>query len=183
MYTLVNPAISGTFNTNYDSLSSIDAAKHFWNQLSQYLVDNVPQMFFTLRDNNGRYYHFKVAEKVNDEKKVDFKIDQITLMLSSNDANKLDEQFNNVLQQRGGNKEDDSDSSSISSSSSSSSISDDDKIIKKFKKFYHSPKPQQFQMFYYIPDIYRQEDVFLPVFRQPYAHYIKLGFSSAIWGK
>ena len=75
-YKLVNPYIKGEFETKLEAKNSIEAAKMFYNNLSEHFNNNVPHFYFTIqKGGNGKakFYHFKVTEKKENDK-VDFSI-------------------------------------------------------------------------------------------------------------
>ena len=65
-YSLVNPHIGGDFNTKVKSKNSIEAAKLFYNNMSEHFNNNLPEFYFTIHKGSsgkGKHYHFKVKEK------------------------------------------------------------------------------------------------------------------------
>ena len=184
MFEIVNPIIIGTLQTKYNETNPIDAAKLFWNDFSKKIVNDIPKSFFTLRNENGRLYHFKVTEKKNG-KNVDFmispveNIDKTSNNLISTTFDKFTELGHKYLDQNGGKKHDsDDDSSSSSSDSSSDSV---DEIIEKFKKI-NRTKLRPISYYYYVPSIYTSDNLYLPVFNPTVIpHYVEIGFSTAFW--
>lgn len=177
-FTLINPVILGKFDINYKSNSPIEAAKTYWNNLSKKITNNVPQTFFTMQDDGGKLYHFKVSENKPNSRVVDFKIEPIDLKLSANASSALVDKFNEVVAQKGGRRhryDTDDDSSS-----SDSSV---DEIISKFNRHNYSRYNQPIFYYHYIPSVYYDKDdtVFIPTFIYPISPFIEIGFSTAFW--
>jgi hypothetical protein len=78
-YTLVNPCILGQFNTEYKAENGLEAASQFWNDLSSFTTNNVPQLFITLQDASTKdLIHFKISEKINPKSKIsDYTIEEL----------------------------------------------------------------------------------------------------------
>jgi len=64
-YKLVNPYIRGEFDTKLKTKNSIEAARKFYNSLSEHFNNSVPKFYFTIQkggSNKGKFYHFEVEE-------------------------------------------------------------------------------------------------------------------------
>ena len=64
-YKLVNPYIRGEFETKIKTKNSVDAARKFYNSLSEHFNNSVPKFYFTIQkggSNKGKFYHFEVQE-------------------------------------------------------------------------------------------------------------------------
>lgn len=64
-YKLVNPYIKGDFETKVKSKNSLEAAKKFYNALSEHFNNSVPKFYFTIQkggSNKGKFFHFEVNE-------------------------------------------------------------------------------------------------------------------------
>lgn len=188
MFELVNPTIVGIFKIEYDEETPIAAAKRYWNELSKYVVNELPQSFFTLRGDDGKLYHFKATEQKG--KTSANSVDYMITQLDSPDVQKdkrVSETFDKIMSraQKGGRRHryKDDDSSSSSSSSSSSDEDDDDELVKRFNKKRRATRKQPIMYYHYIPSVYDDDSVFIPTFVTPYIpQYIELGFSTAFWG-
>lgn len=178
MFEVVNPVILGNFNSKYDEQTPIDAAKHFWNDMSKIVINEIPKTFFSLKDTNGKLYHFKVTEEKSGANMADYMLSQINLPNKKEEKGITEtfERIKSASAQKGGRKHDDSDDSSSSSSSSS-----EDDIVRKFdkKRRKHS---HPIVYYHYIPTVYGDESLFMPVFTYPIMPYVEVGFSTAFWG-
>ena len=90
-YKLVNPYIRGEFETKLKTKNSVEAARKFYNSLSEHFNNSVPKFYFTIQkggSSKGKFYHFEVEEtRKGDE--VDFSIRPLEL----ENAEKTDELF------------------------------------------------------------------------------------------
>ncbi len=90
-YKLVNPYIRGEFETKIKTKNSVEAARNFYNALSEHFNNSVPKFYFTIQkggSKNGKFYHFEVQEKRNNDE-VDFSIKPMNL----DNQEKVDELF------------------------------------------------------------------------------------------
>ena len=58
-YKLVNPYIRGEFETKIKTKNSVDAAKKFYNALSEHFNNSVPKFYFTIQkggSSKGKFY-------------------------------------------------------------------------------------------------------------------------------
>lgn len=184
MFEVINPIIVGKFKIKYDSDNALDAAKKFWNDMTGIIVSEIPKSFFTLRDEKGKLYHFKVTEEKSGQNIVDYMLTQIK-GVAKDDEGRLMEIFDKVEQsaQTGGRKHryetSDDDDSSISSS-----LSDDSDVFENFRKM---KTLHPIVYYHYVPNIYdtndKRDSLFIPVFMYPYQpSYMEVGFSTAFWG-
>ena len=175
-YEVINPAIIGGFNITYNTKTPSEAAKLFWRELSKIIVNEIPRSYFSLRDDDGKLYHFKVTEEKSNSNMADYMLSQVDNVSKVN-ADKLVRTYDELKKQAGGKKNDDDDSSSSS---------DSDK--KRYRKYKHKSKKyskyaQPIVYYRYVPSVYDDESVFVPVFAYPtMPHYIEVGFSTAFWG-
>jgi hypothetical protein len=90
-YKLVNPYIRGEFETKLKTKNSVEAARKFYNSLSEHFNNSVPKFYFTIQkggSSKGKFYHFEVEEtRKGDE--VDFSIRPLEL----ENVEKTDELF------------------------------------------------------------------------------------------
>lgn len=180
MFEVVNPAIVGIFKIRYDENSPVDAAKRFWNELSKIVINELPKSFFTLRDDNGKLYHYKVTEEKSGSNMADYMLTQIE-KVDQKKGNLVSETFDKIMArfQKGGKKHrytDDDDSPSESSSS------DEDDLTKKYEKIRSLRRKQPIVYYHYIPSIYGDDSLFIPTFIYPITPYLEIGFSTAFWG-
>jgi hypothetical protein len=176
MFEIVNPVIVGTFKTKYNTDSSMDAAKHFWNNFTKLTANETPVSFFSIKDNDNKLYHFKVTEEKSSNNTADYMISQLNNINKKN-SNIIMKIFNDIMSNThsGGNLHRDDSSSSSSSSSS-------DELVNRFNKLRMMQHNQIIGYYHYIPSIYGNTSVFIPSFIYPIqAPYIELGFSTAFW--
>ena len=82
-FTLVNPYIKGTFDTNFKGKSELEAAQKTWASLGKNITQNLPKYCFTLeRSSDKKLFHFSVKEEVNDGV-VDYKLGSIKVNAKS----------------------------------------------------------------------------------------------------
>lgn len=174
MFEVVNPIIIGTFKIKYNTTSAMDAAKMFWNEMSKIVVNEMPKTYFTLRDKNGKLFHFKVSEKKNGKNMVDYMISPID-NIDKKSSDIIVKAFDKITLQSGGNIKEDDDSST----SSSSSVDD---VVDKFKKINARRLKSPIVYYHYIPSVYKTENLYVPVFIYPIVPYLEIGFSTAFWG-
>jgi hypothetical protein len=193
-FELVNPCILGQFNSVYESGSSLDAAKQFWNDLTPHLTNNIPQIYITVKEQTGgELYHFKIKEKISKGSKMaNFSIHAIHPTISQ----KLKGDFlkaidgvksakmSQISNQLGGKKkryESKKKSPSPSSSSSDSddkdkseadSSDDDDDAYFNFSRYKRMSQPIVY--WHYTPMLYRVTRFFTPTFNVPLTPYIHI---------
>jgi hypothetical protein len=178
-YTLVNPCILGQFNTEYKTENGLEAASQFWNDLSSFTTNNVPQLFITIQDKQSKdLLHFKISEKINPKTKVsDFTIEEYNINVSEKkkkDLLKGVEEVKSkveklVTKQTGGDKEKKSRKRYEDSSSSDSDSDDEYFNLKKYKRM-----TQPLSYWWYAPYIYNTSSIFIPTFNVPIIPYIEL---------
>lgn len=173
-YEVINPIIIGTLSSKYDAETPIEAAKQFWLKMSKIIVNEIPQSFFSLKDKNGKLYHFKVTEKRSSDNVADFmvtKYDQI----DEKNVDKMSELYQRIKSatQTGGNHrhyDDDDDSSEL------------EDTINTFNKINSLSNNHPIAFFHYIPSVYDEKSIFVPTFIYPYMPaYFEIGISSAFW--
>lgn len=178
-YKIVNPIIIGKFKSTYDVASPIEAAKKFWGEMSSIIMNELPETYFTMKDDSDKLHHFKVTEERSGSHMADYMISPVSAVDEKAEKS-LIPTFNKVMSgvQKGGKKhrlDDDS-----SSSSSDDSISD---VIDKFKRINALSKTNPIVYYHYNPLVYRTDSIFIPNFIYPnVAHYMEIGFSTAFWG-
>lgn len=182
-FSVINPIIVGKFKTTYKGDTPLDAVKKFWHELSNIVINTVPQMGVTLKDEDGKLYHFKITEEIPSSKLVDFKIAPMKLTLPENIVRTIHDKYNEVSTKKsmkGGRKHRyDTDDDELSD--------EDDELIEKIdsklKNATALKRHQPIIYYYYNPFIYQLAEVFMPVFTYPIAPYIEIkGFSTALWG-
>lgn len=107
-YVLINPVIKGSFKSMIKSNNSQEAAKTFYNNMSEHFNNNLPKFYFSIqkgKSGKGKVYHFEVREaKVNDD--VKFAINQYNMKGEESINKKLLEKVSAIKKssQRGGAK-------------------------------------------------------------------------------
>lgn len=157
VFEVINPVIIGTFKVIYNEDIAIDAASKFWKDFSELIMNEMPKTYITLRDENGKLYHFQISEKKNKSDIVDLTISQVELS-DSKSADIVTKTYDTMKSQSGGN-----------------SLNVPYVIKSKIHK--HQP----IIYYHYIPSIYQSETIFIPTFHYPLSPYIEIGFSSAFW--
>ena len=168
-YVLVNPYIQGEFKNTIKAKNSIEAAKIFYEGLSEHFNNAVPSFYFTIQKGHsgkGKYSHFKVKE-TRKKSNVSFTLEPFDILGDVNiDAftNKLTN-FKNKIAQNGGKKKHrkSKDSSSESSNSDSSDSSDSSNNYKKINTLISNIN-QPIYYWWYDPSIYRLNTYYIPTF-------------------
>lgn len=187
IYEVVNPIIIGTLKIKYNEASPIDAAKMFWAEMSKFVLNEIPKSFFTIRDENGKLYHFKVIEKKNNTT-ADYTLTTYSDVNEKN-ASQLNAIYDGIISriQKGGRKhryetDDSSTDDSSTDDSSTDDSSDVDELINKFNKIKLMKHKQPIIYYNFVPNIYGDESIFVPSFIYPYMpSYMEIGFSTAFW--
>lgn len=204
-FKLVNPRILGDYESNVSASNQRDAADKTWTNLTKYITKNVPNFLFTLEDNNGKLYNFRVSEYV-EGKIANYDIEELSNTLDANQIRMFRQELDNLEnasyelegghkcssghcmhrnhRKSGRNKNNDNDEDeSCSSSSSSSSCSED--LYKKIKLIKSINSPQPIVYWWYAPYLYssyKQPSVYIPTFNPPLLPYVELSLSSAWLG-
>jgi hypothetical protein len=178
-YKLVNPVIIGTFDSKFNAPSAENAAKNFWEKLTEngkYISGNVPSFLFTLMETkNNALHHFKVQE-LPDGKFAEYTIDKIDVKLTKTQKDKFLNGVKDVVSTHtvlsgGKKKRRRRDKDDSSSSSSSSSSSDDDDLF-RYLRVKSIPTPISY--WWYAPTIYNVPKIFNPTFVAPVSPYVQL---------
>ncbi len=173
-YKLVNPYIKGEFETKINAKNSLEAAKNFYNNLSEHFNNNVPRFYFTIQkggSGKGKFYHFEVKEKkVNDS--VDYTIKPFEIKGEDEAISQYLENFEHFKgrfnggaarkSSRKGSKKGSKRGSSRRSprEDDSSDSSDFYREAKSYVPVTSSP----FYYMYYDPLLYKVESVFIPAY-------------------
>lgn len=89
-FKVINPVIHGTFESEYEGDTAIQAVKKFWDALTseqKLITNNIPEFYCTflnLDDGKSTLYHFKIIEKpdVSSSSHADITIEEMTVNLS-----------------------------------------------------------------------------------------------------
>jgi hypothetical protein len=164
-YTLVNPYISGEFQTTIKAKNSVEAGRNFYQALSEHFNNAVPKFYFTIQkggSGKGKYYHFKVTENRNDDE-VNFTLQPYNGPFNTN---AFTNNINNIKQkiaQSGGKKSKKSSKKSKKVSESDSEYSSDTDSENYLSNIvYNSSLP--FWYWWYDPSVYQLESIFIPTF-------------------
>ena len=162
-YVLVNPYIDGSFKSEVKARNSQEAAKMLYTSLSEHFNNSIPNFYFSIqkgKSSNAKLYHFKVKESRENDV-VDFSIKPINIKdeptANSEFKGRLEE-FKNKMKQGGGkHKKDHNDDSSDDSDSLSSST-------EYYSRARQYVPTQPFYYYWYDPNVYRLDSVFIPSF-------------------
>jgi hypothetical protein len=176
IYEIVNPIIIGTLKTKFTATDATEAAKKFWKEISKIIVSEIPQTYFSVRDDKGKLYHFKVLEKKSSDNVADFTLSNFE-QIDDSSMQKMVELYGKINEkldaQHGGRPNDDS------SSDESSSVDD---AIEQYKRINKLRKHVPIVYYHFIPDVYKTTSIFIPSFIYPYMpSYVEMGFSTAFW--
>ncbi len=169
-YKLVNPYIKGEFETKIDAKNSLEAAKKFYNNLSEHFSNGVPNFYFTIQkggSGKGKFYHFQVKEKkINDS--IDSTIKPFEIQGEEESMKQYlenFEQFQGRYNGRKGSRKSSRRSSRKSSRRRSETISSEssDDFYRESKS-YVSTVGTPFYYMYYDPLLYKVNSVFVPTF-------------------
>ena len=165
-YKLINPSIQGDLKTTVNAKTPLLAAKETWANLSKYFTNDVPTFAFTLENNEGGMYHFKVEETIknNDAK---FKIDMIDSKLKKEDLQKFKSRVDKLPAMKGGkkHKKDDDDTSTDSSSEGFDTL-------KAYKNL--SKRIQPITYWWYDPYVYTLPSVYIPTLIPTVVPYVEI---------
>lgn len=188
-FELINPIIGGNIDTTFEGKNSSEAAQNFWEMLTsekKLLVNELAHFMFTMRGGNGKLHHFSIHEKVDENKKVQYSLEDVTESVEKSANKNLMNKFLKEVEKEksklgqesltGGKKKrnrnkDKDDKDDSSSTSDSDSESDDEFDFGRLRrKMYGSP----ISYWWYSPLIYRVRRVFTPVFVRPLAPYVRM---------
>jgi hypothetical protein len=187
-YKLVNPYIKGEFESKIKSKNSIDAAKKFYNALSEHFNNNVPSFYFTIQKGGkgkGKFYHFVVNESRNGDE-VDFSIkpyemenDEQAIETLVQNFESFKGRFNGGAKRRSSKRKSKRRSSKRSSKRRSSrrrssrSEDDSDEFYRQAAK-YVPVTTSPISYLYYDPIVYQVDSVFIPTFYAYLSPYVEL---------
>lgn len=166
-YVLVNPYVQGEFKNTIKSKNSVEAARNFYKGLSEHFNNAVPKFYFTIQKGSsgkGKYYHFKVQEKLK-KNNVSFTLEPYNI-LGETDINTFSTRltnFKNKFAQSGGKKKKNKKSKDSSESEDSE---DNDSSSDNYKRInsYISTVNQPIYYWWYDPSIYRLNTYYIPTF-------------------
>jgi hypothetical protein len=181
-YTLTNPTLLGSFQTEYTAKSASEAAAEFWKLFSgsNFISGNLPFYAFSLQDEKKNLTHFGVKELPKGTS-AEYTIDELTINLDDKHKKAFLKGVSNILKSKindanvgvsGGKHKKKSDDSSSSSSSSSGSSSSDDEDYFKYLRLRHRHKPIYY--YWYDPTIYNIDTLFFPTFIAPLSPYVQI---------
>ncbi len=191
-FKLINPVITGKFSDTFETATSDDAAKQFWESLThdgKYLSNNVPRFLFTLQDtSNEELHHYMVKEKPEGSY-ADYTIKKVTATLTDERKTQFlsavkkaqdDSEKMKHEEQNGGNQ---TIKSNLTGSGkhhkkrykddSSSSDDSDDDIDDMFKYIRLKNAIRPMSYWWYDPTLYKIHP-FIPTFVAPIAPYVQL---------
>ncbi len=170
-YKLVNPYIKGEFETKVNAKNSLEAAKSFYNNLSEHFNNNVPKFYFTIQkggSGKGKFYHFEVKEKkVNDSvdytiKPFEIKGEDEAIAQYLNNFEHFKGRFNGGAARKGSRKGSKKGSRRSSRRDEEDSSESDD--FYREAKSYVPVTSSPFYYMYYDPLLYKVDSVFIPAY-------------------
>jgi hypothetical protein len=179
-FKLVNPVIIGTFDNKFTAPTVDDAAKSFWEKLTEgkYISGNVPLFYYSLMNiKNNEISHFKVKEMPSG-KYAEYSIEKININMSKTEKDKFLKGVDDISKSSvklgggnltGGKRRRRSRSRRDDDSSSSDSDLDDLFTYLRLKSI---PKPITY--WWYTPTIYNVNTLFTPTFVDPISPYVQL---------
>jgi len=162
-YVLVNPYISGEFQSTVKANNSNEAAKMFYNNISEHFNNAVPKFYFSIQkggSGKGKYYHYRSIEKRKKDD-VSFLIKPYTIKGENMQA--FEQKLNDFKQkdiQNGGKKN----KKHSKDSSDSSSDSDSDSEIFSVSQTYIPSFNQPIYYWWYDPLVYNLNSFYIPTF-------------------
>lgn len=162
-YVLVNPYISGEFQSTVKANNSNEAAKMFYNNISEHFNNAVPKFYFSIQkggSGKGKYYHYRSIEKRKKDD-VSFLIKPYTIKGENMQA--FEQKLNDFKQkdiQNGGKKN----KKHSKNSSDSSSDSDSDSEIFSVSQTYIPSFNQPIYYWWYDPLVYNLNSFYIPTF-------------------
>ena len=169
-YELVNPTLSGKFNSVSKAINSDDAMKELWLRLSKNFVGNIPNILVTLKqEGNDELFHYRIKEKVGNSdnitiKKIDIKLDNERKHAFLDQLKYIKDE---EKKQKGGNKKNRKRYDDDDDDDDDSSDSDSEDQVEKYLKL---QKKSLINKYWYTPYIYTgvgPVTVYNPVFRYP----------------
>ena len=192
IYRLVNPHISGSFDSMTSSNDSINAANELWTRLSDHITGNLPNFTFSLQEQSGgKLHHFKVIETLAG-KYADYTITGVDVKLTDTQVKNLNkktqelDKMNESIQSGGAStkkryKKEKYEKSNVypnSDDSSSSSSDSDDSIYEKIKQLHRQTTPKPIVYWWYSPTLYNLRNFYVPTFVAPYTPYMKFDLNN-----
>lgn len=183
-YQVINPCITGKFNTSYSGKTPLEAATNFWDSLSNHITNNVPKFAFTMEGGDGRLHHFIVEERVSKKNTHDGKINisELSLGLTADKISAFKNMCNKAKNNKFGGahkkryKDDDS-------SDSDDEINEEDhELDKKLNLLKFRNVSQPIPYVWYFPAVYEINKIYIPTFKIPLTPYVEIEVSSAIMG-
>ena len=163
-YVLVNPYISGEFESTIKANNSNEAAKMFYNSISEHFNNAVPKFYFSIQkggSGTGKYYHYRSIEKRKKDD-VSFLIKPYTIKGENMTSfEKRLTQFKQKDIQNGGKKHSKKHSKDSSDSDSSS---ESDSEIFSVSQTYIPSFNQPIYYWWYDPLVYNLKSFYIPTF-------------------
>lgn len=165
-YVLVNPFISGDFKNTIKANNSNEAAKMFYNNISEHFNNAVPKFYFTIQkggSGKGKYYHYKSVEK---RKKDDVSFIIKPYTIKGENMKGFESRLNNFKQkdiQSGGKKHKKHNKNSSESDSDSDMDSSDSEIL-SVSQTYIPTFNQPIYYWWYDPLVYNLKTLYIPTF-------------------
>ena len=174
-YKLINPRIEGSLETSFQGNNIMSIAKRVWEDVSQYITNNVPKFAFTLENSQtGKLHHFCVKEQLKGGSSAKYNISEISVKLNDKQL----KEFKNKSQKagmKGGKKDKDKDDDDDDSSTSS------DDVFSAIQLHNLYSRSQPIVYWWYDPWIYGFESIFMPtLYLTPYIEIVSYGYYNNI---
>ena len=182
-YTLVNPLIIGNMTTEFSADNGLEAVSKFWNEMGSHLALNVPKLYITMQEGgSNNLLHYKIEEKINNNKIADYTISDLNVKLSKAKQEKFLSEVEhykshgkNLIQTGGSIKKTPArDRSKDSSSSSSSDINLDSEDDYYNFRHYRTRMNAPINLLYYTPLLYNINTVIIPTFVPTVVPYVTI---------
>lgn len=169
-YKLVNPRIEGSLKTVFHANDIMSAAKNVWDDLSQYITNNVPKFAFTLENSqSGKLHHFCVKEQLKGGSSAKYNISEMSIKLTEKQLKEFKKKSQSAGMKGGKTHKDDDDDSSSSSSSSD--------VYSAIQLHNLYSRSQPIAYWWYDPWIYGFESVFIPtLYLTPYIEVVSFNY-------
>lgn len=177
-FELVNPYIEGNFKKIFASDNNLKAAKKCYKNLSKYIRNPMPKFHFSLKNmKSGKYLHFVVKEKMQDNKELDisYSIKQIKVTNNEKEIEKFENKLESLKLKDGGKLFDDFDDSD-------DFLDSDSEYYDRYRYRYPYRIDQPIHYYYYDPLVYKVDRFYLPHFVLPLLPLVEVSLSSAFFG-
>jgi hypothetical protein len=191
-YVLKNPCVKGQLDKSVKTKNSLEAAQHFYKNLSDNFAGSLPLFHFTIQkgsSKNGKLYHFEVKEN-RTENEVDYTINPYSENIKEENVknfyiklNDFKEKFGKkdggAKKKKNSKKTKKSKKSKKNMDSSDSDKSESDSLSSESSNYYkrvksYLPTTQPIYYWWYDPYLYNLDKLYIPNFYSYVTPYIEL---------